>query len=111
MTYPIAYLHKFGPNDKGEVSDTSLAPADFDDGWTQEELVPKSELDEADRRAVVLQRLLDYEKSKTAARESWLRKAKEEWGVSNYISFDHVWEEALALKKAADANSKHNPQE
>lgn len=71
----------------------------------------KRQLDEADRRAGAAERLLDYEKSKTAAREDWLRKAKEQWGVSTYISFDHVWEKALALKKAADANSKHNPQE
>lgn len=71
----------------------------------------KRQLDEADRRAGAAERLLDYEKSKTEERESWLRKAKEEWGVNNYISFDRVWEEALALKKAADANSKHNPQE
>lgn len=111
MNKPIAYLHKLGLNDKGEVSDTSLAPADFANGWTQEVLVSKSELDEADRRAGAAERELTRYKDDVARLNRVRDRMKEEWGVHYNTSFDKVWEEALALKRAADANSKHNPQE
>jgi hypothetical protein len=61
----------------------------------------RKELREADRRAGEAERHLAYEKDTSYRRESWLREAKEQWGVHPNVSFDRVWEEALALKKAA----------
>lgn len=57
------------------------------------------ERDEADRRAGAAERLLSYERQDKRLRESWLDRAKEQWGVHRNTSFDIVWAEALALKK------------
>lgn len=61
----------------------------------------RKELREADRRAGEAERRLAYAKDTEYRRDSWLREAKEQWGVHESVSFDRVWEEALALKKAA----------
>lgn len=60
------------------------------------------ERDEADRRAGAAERTTAYADKENIAHRRWLSKAKKQWGVSDYVSFDKVWEEALNLKKAAD---------
>lgn len=61
----------------------------------------RAERDEADRRAGAAERRLADEVDARCRRDSWLRKAKEKWGVSSDCSFDLVWAEALKLKQQA----------
>lgn len=68
----------------------------------------KKEIDEADRRAGCAERQLSYVQDSTNRRKEWLRKAKQEWGVSENVSFDVVWEEALKLKKRGLVISSSN---
>jgi len=66
-----------------------------------EQVNHEDELADAHRRAGQAEQRLAWEKDTTSKREEWLRKAKEEWGVSTSISFDVIWEACLALKKAS----------
>ena len=85
---------------------------------TDEEIKQVAELekerDEADRRAGAAERAYKTYLDAAVARDSWLRKAKAQWGADSSISFDVVWSEALALKEqittlTADlALAKHN---
>lgn len=61
----------------------------------------RAERDEADRRAGAAERMQEHDREAAYARDSWLRKAKEQWGVGNNVSFDVVWSEALSDKKDA----------
>lgn len=56
------------------------------------------ELHDADRRAGAAEREMEYLKEDALNRDSWLRKAKQQWGVDYNVSFDVVWAQALALK-------------
>lgn len=58
----------------------------------------KIDLDEADRRAGEAERMLAQAQDSKIKRDLWLSKAKADWGVSDNVSFDTVWEEALKLK-------------
>ncbi len=62
-----------------------------------------SERDAADRRAGAAEREAEDLRESISARSSWLRKAKQQWGVDDRVSFDVVWAEALQLKRAAGA--------
>ncbi len=68
----------------------------------------QAERDEADRRAGAAERRSAHLTDAATSRESWLRKAKSEWGVESNVSFDVVWAEALALKAASDASKLEN---
>jgi hypothetical protein len=84
--------------DQAYVSDEE--PADCDQ--------LKADLAEADRRAGEAERRYARSVEDAISRESWIRKAKSEWGVHSNVSFDVVWAEALALKAARDASGKEN---
>lgn len=58
--------------------------------------------DDADRRAGAAERDLEYARKSISARDSWLRKAKTDWGVDTSVSFDVVWDEAKKLKQERD---------
>lgn len=60
----------------------------------------RAERDEADRRAGAAEREKESLAEACHARQSWLDKAKDQWGVDRNVSFDVVWAEALALKVA-----------
>ena len=57
------------------------------------------ERDEADRRAGAAERGYASYLDAAVARDSWLKKAKAQWGADSNISFDVVWAEALAQKE------------
>ncbi|MCW7556448.1 hypothetical protein NX722_28615 [Endozoicomonas gorgoniicola] len=59
----------------------------------------KSDLDEADRRAGAAEREKVRLKESAQARRDWLRRAKEEAGYHDSVSFDTVWDETLKLAK------------
>ena len=59
----------------------------------------RRERDEADRRAGAAERGYKSYLDAAVARDSWLRKAKSQWGVDSGVSFDVVWAEALAQKE------------
>ena len=59
----------------------------------------RRERDEADCRAGAAERGYKSYLDAAVARDSWLRKAKSQWGVDNIVSFDVVWAEALAQKE------------
>lgn len=61
-----------------------------------------AERDDADRRAGAAEREQERDREAAYARDSWLRRAKEQWGVASIVSFDVVWDEALAAKKDAE---------
>lgn len=63
----------------------------------------EKERDEADRRAGAAERELEFEKDSSSRRASWLRTAKQQWGVHENVSFDVVWEEALKIRAQRDA--------
>ncbi len=67
------------------------------------------ELADAHRRAGCAEQRLAWEKDSTAKREAWLDEAKAAWGVSRNISFDVIWEECLALKKASLVEKTDQP--
>jgi len=58
------------------------------------------ERDEADRCAGEALRKMSAMQDRINHHNDWLRKAKEDWGVSDNVSFDVIWEEALKLKNA-----------
>ena len=58
-----------------------------------------SELAEADRRAGAAERMLASAKEGIYRLETCRREYKRDWGVEDRVSFDDVWEEALALKR------------
>lgn len=58
----------------------------------------QKEVDEADRSAGKANRLLEYKTEECIKRQDWLSKAKKQWGCNDNVSFDVIWEEALALK-------------
>ena len=60
------------------------------------------ERDEADRRAGAAERNMEELKDSKFRRERWLDKAKNDWGVNHRVSFDMVWEEALAARRERD---------
>jgi hypothetical protein len=66
----------------------------------------RAELSEADRRAGEAQRRLEFSQDSSQKRESWLRKAKAQWGVDCNVSFDVVWEEALKMRAELAATQK-----
>lgn len=70
----------------------SAAPPDN----TVQEL--REQLNEADRRAGAAERQMQSYVSECQSRKDWIRKAKEQWGVDNSVSFDLVWKEALQLR-------------
>lgn len=57
-----------------------------------------ADLNEADRRAGAAERMSASYQDSACARDRWLRKAKEEWGVDNNVSFDVVWDQALKAR-------------
>jgi len=59
----------------------------------------KQDLAVADARAGKAERLLASEQEGSRARASWLKKAKQDAGYDPNVSFDVVWEEALAALK------------
>lgn len=59
------------------------------------------ERDEADRRAGAAERRLADAQERAELSNAWLRQAKRDWGVSENLSFDDLWAEALQLKAAA----------
>lgn len=63
------------------------------------DLTLTKERDEADRRAGAAERALEHSKESEWARERWLNKAKDQWGVHRHTSFDVIWAECLQLKK------------
>jgi len=67
-------------------------------------------LEDADRRAGTAERFLAYEKDSTQKRESWLREAKQAWGVHYNVSFDVVWEECLAMRQQIAALDNPSPE-
>ena len=60
-------------------------------------------LAEADRRAGEAERLLATCKENVMRFEQVRSRMKYQWGAEQRVSFDEVWDEALALKKAAQA--------
>ena len=60
-------------------------------------------LAEADRRAGEAERLLATCKEYVMRFEQVRSRMKYQWGADQRVSFDEVWDEALALKKAAQA--------
>ena len=62
-------------------------------------------LAEADRRAGEAERLLATCKEDVMRFEQVRSRMKYQWGADQRVSFDEVWDEALALKKAAQADS------
>jgi len=60
-------------------------------------------LAEADRRAGEAERLLATCKEAVMRFEQVRSRMKYQWGAEQRVSFDEVWDEALALKKAAQA--------
>ena len=62
-----------------------------------------TELAEADRRAGEAERLLATCKEDVMRFEQVRSRMKYQWGADQRVSFDEVWDEALALKKAAQA--------
>lgn len=60
-------------------------------------------LAEADRRAGEAERLLATCKEAVMRFEQARSRMKYQWGAEQRVSFDEVWDEALALKKAAQA--------
>lgn len=58
----------------------------------------RGQLNEADRRAGAAERQMQSYVSECQSSKDWIRKAKEEWGVDNSVSFDVVWKEALQLR-------------
>ena len=60
-------------------------------------------LAEADRRAGEAERLLATCKEYVMRFEQVRSRMKYQWGAEQRVSFDEVWDEALALKKAAQA--------
>ena len=58
----------------------------------------KEERDDADRRAGAAERMLERAQDNELANIKWMRKAKEQWGVSENTSFDVVWDQCLKLK-------------
>jgi len=62
-------------------------------------------LAEADRRAGEAERLLATCKEDVMRFEQVRSRMKYQWGADQRVSFDEVWDEALALKKAAPADS------
>lgn len=60
-------------------------------------------LAEADRRAGEAERLLATCKEAVMRFEQVRSRMKYQWGAEQRVSFDEVWDEALALKKAAHA--------
>ena len=63
-------------------------------------------LAEADRRAGEAERLLATCKEDVMRFEQVRSRMKYQWGAEQRVSFDEVWDEALALKKAAQAAPK-----
>ena len=61
-----------------------------------------SDLAEADRRAGAAERTLASTKEDVYRFESCRRGYKRDWGVEDLVSFDDVWDEALALKRKFD---------
>lgn len=59
----------------------------------------ESDLAEADRRAGAAERMLASAKEDIYRLETCRREYKRDWGVEDRVSFDDVWEEALALKR------------
>lgn len=55
-----------------------------------------AERDEADRRAGAAERRNEQLREDAFRRSQWLRKAKEEAGYDDDVSFDVVWRDALA---------------
>ena len=60
-------------------------------------------LAEADRRAGEAERILATCKENVMRFEQVRSRMKYQWGADQRVSFDEVWDEALALKKAAQA--------
>ena len=60
-------------------------------------------LAEADRRAGEAERILATCKENVMRFEQVRSRMKYQWGAEQRVSFDEVWDEALALKKAAQA--------
>jgi hypothetical protein len=56
----------------------------------------RCERDEADRRAGAAERRIVHLEEAAAARAAWLSRAKRAAGYDDNVSFDRVWEEALA---------------
>lgn len=56
-----------------------------------------ADVNEADRRAGAAEREMSHLKDAAAARATWLSKAKRDAGVSDNVSFDVVWTQALPL--------------
>lgn len=61
-------------------------------------------LAEADRRAGEAERLLATCKEYVMRFEQVRSRMKYQWGADQHVSFDEIWDEALALKKAARAD-------
>ena len=73
-------------------------------GELQQQLATvEKERDEADRRAGAAERYLEQLRQDDVATRRWLKRMKQEWGVHENTTFDHVWAECLALKSAAAA--------
>lgn len=66
-------------------------------------------LAEADRRAGEAERILATCKENVMRFEQVRSRMKYQWGADQRVSFDEVWDEALALKKAAQAAPTTQP--
>lgn len=60
------------------------------------------ERDEADRFAGAAAREIESLKDTASRRQDWLTQAKADWGVSDSVSFDDVWREALVTRAERD---------
>ena len=66
-------------------------------------------LAEADRRAGEAERILATCKENVMRFEQVRSRMKYQWGADQRVSYDEVWDEALALKKAAQAAPTTQP--
>jgi len=60
-------------------------------------------LADADRRAGAAERAMAGAYESLSNRSEWLAQAKRAWGVDANVSFDVVWQEALAMREAYQA--------
>ena len=93
----------FSDGEGGELMSALCALRD----WAHAQPAPADAkaLAEADRRAGEAERLLATCKEDVMRFEQVRSRMKYQWGADQRVSFDEVWDEALALKKAAQADS------
>lgn len=94
--------YDLGGSDLVDAADVTMAKAaDHIEALT-------TERDDADRRAGAAERHLAWANEENSKRSRWLRKAKEERGYGDEVSFDRVWEEACKGADSAKALQAEN---